>query len=61
MYNIAEGFDSQTNPEFVRFLVYAKKSCTEAKSEIYRALDQQYITDAESHNPEPRLPFVGQG
>jgi len=47
MHNIAEGFDSETNPEFVRFLRYAKRSCTEAQSELYVALDQQYITEAE--------------
>jgi four helix bundle protein len=47
MHNIAEGFDSETNPEFVRFLRYAKRSCTEVQSELYLALDQQYITNAE--------------
>ena len=47
MHNIAEGFDSETNPEFIRFLRYAKRSCTEVQSELYVALDQQYITDAE--------------
>ena len=47
MHNIAEGFDSETNPEFVRFLRYAKRSCTEVQSELYMALDQQFITDAE--------------
>jgi four helix bundle protein len=47
MHNIAEGFDSETNPEFVRFLRYAKRSCTEVQSELYVALDQQYITKAE--------------
>jgi len=50
MHNIAEGFDSETNPEFVRFLRYAKRSCTEVQSELYVALDQQYITDAEFQN-----------
>ena len=35
MHNIAEGFDSETNPEFVRFLRYAKWSCTEVQSELY--------------------------
>ena len=44
MHNIAEGFDSETNPEFIRFLRYAKRSCTEVQSELYVALDQQYIT-----------------
>ncbi|HEX2959640.1 MAG TPA: four helix bundle protein [Chitinispirillaceae bacterium] len=47
MHNIAEGFDSETNPEFIRFLRYAKRSCTEVQSELYVALDQQYITHAE--------------
>lgn len=47
MHNIAEGFDSETNPEFVRFLRYAKRSCTEVQSELYVALDQEYITDGE--------------
>ena len=47
MHNIAEGFDSETNPEFIRFLRYAKRSCTEVQSELYVALDQQYITAAE--------------
>ena len=47
MYNIAEGFDSETNAEFVRFLRYAKRSCTEVQSELYNALDQQYITKTE--------------
>ena len=50
MHNIAEGFDSETNPEFVRFLRYAKRSCTEVQSELYMALDQQYITKAEFQN-----------
>jgi four helix bundle protein len=47
MHNIAEGFDSETNPEFVRFLRYAKRSCTEVQSELYVALDQEYITNGE--------------
>ena len=47
MHNIAEGFDSETKPEFVRFLRYAKHSCTEVLSKLYVALDQQYITNAE--------------
>ncbi len=47
MHNIAEGFDQETNPEFVRFLRYAKRSCTEVQSELHVALDQQYITNTE--------------
>jgi four helix bundle protein len=44
MHNIAEGFDSETNPEFIRFLRYAKRSCTEVQSELYVALDEEYIS-----------------
>ncbi len=44
MHNIAEGFDSDTNTEFVRFLRYSRRSCSEVQSELYVALDQQYIT-----------------
>lgn len=47
MHNIAEGFDAETNPEFIRFLRYAKRSCTEVQSELCVALDQAYITDTE--------------
>ncbi len=47
MHNIAEGFDSETNPEFIRFLRYAKRSCPEVQSQLYVSLDQEYITDAE--------------
>jgi four helix bundle protein len=50
MHNIAEGFDSETNPDFVRFLRYAKRSCTEVQSELCVAWDQQYITEAEFQN-----------
>jgi len=45
MHNIAEGFDSGSDVEFVRFLRYAQRSCTEVQSELYVALDQKYISD----------------
>ena len=44
MHNIAEGFDSEKNTEFVRFLRYAKRSCSEVQSELYVALDEGYVT-----------------
>lgn len=44
MHNIAEGFDAGSNPEFVKFLRYSQRSCTEVKSQLYVALDQGYIT-----------------
>lgn len=42
MDNVAEGFDAGTNPEFIRFLRYAKRSCTELQSQLYRVLDRGY-------------------
>lgn len=47
MHNIAEGFDSETNTEFIRFLRYDKRSCTEVQSELYVALDENYISTDE--------------
>ncbi len=47
MHNIAEGFDSENNAEFLRFLRYAKRSCSEVQSELYVALDQNYISESE--------------
>lgn len=43
MANIAEGFDSGSRSEFARFLTYTQRSCSELQSEIYVALDQDYI------------------
>lgn len=41
--NIAEGFDAQSNSEFVRFLNYSRRSISEVKSQLYVALDENYI------------------
>ena len=35
MNNIAEGFDSDNNNEFIRFLVYSQRSCSEIMSMTY--------------------------
>ena len=43
MHNIAEGFDSGSNAEFIRFLRYSQRSCSEVKSQLYVALDLNYI------------------
>ena len=47
MHNIAEGFDAETNGEFIRFLRYAKRSCSEVQSELYVALDENYLSSDE--------------
>jgi len=45
--NIAEGFDAQSNVEFVRFLRYSRRSSSEVKDQLYAALDEGYITEKE--------------
>ena len=44
MNNICEGFDAKSNPEFIRFLTYSRRSCSETQNCLYVALDQKYIS-----------------
>jgi len=45
MDNIAEGFDGGSDAEFARFLRYSQRSCSEVKSQLYRALDRSHISE----------------
>ena len=47
MSNIAEGFERGGTLEFVQFLAIAKGSTGEVESQLYVALDQEYIGDGE--------------
>ncbi len=47
MNNIAEGFDSGSNREFVRFLQYPKGSCPELQSQLYRAMDRKHCDETQ--------------
>jgi len=44
MHNIAEGFDGGSNAEFVKFLRYSQRSCSEVQSQLYVSLDLAYIS-----------------
>ena len=47
MNNIAEGFERDSNKEFVRFLTYSKGSAGEVRSLLYVILDLGYISKDE--------------
>ena len=45
MSNIAEGFESRTDIQFINFLGMARASAGEVRAQLYVALDQRYIAD----------------
>jgi four helix bundle protein len=45
MSNIAEGFESRTDIQFINFLGMARASAGEVRAQLYIALDQTYISE----------------
>jgi len=50
MANISEGFERGRNQEFIQFLYVAKGSCGEVRSQLYVALDQEYVDQKVANN-----------
>lgn len=47
MANVAGGFDSGSDAEFIRLLGYARRSASEVHPHLYIALDRGYVTEEE--------------
>jgi len=58
MSNIAEGFESQSKLEFIKFLYYAKRSVAKVRSQLYEALDQNYIEEKEFNEVYNQVVYV---
>ncbi len=59
MDNIAEGFGRQGNIEFINFLTISHGSALEVKSQLYRALDRNYLSQTKFDELELLIDEIG--
>ncbi len=60
MFNLAEGFERSGPSEFHQFLVIAKASCGEVRSQLYVALDVGYLSEKEFQRLREMAEKLGQ-
>jgi len=53
--NIAEGFERQSNKEFIQFLFIAKGSCGELRTQLYLAKELKIITNEDFTDLFPQV------
>lgn len=59
MDNIAEGLGRQENIEFINFLTISHGSALEVKSQLYRALDRNYLSQTKFDELELLIDVIG--
>lgn len=59
MSNLAEGFERASRADFHRFIVTAKGSCAEVRSQLYIALDNGYLSEFEFQRIFKRIEELG--
>jgi four helix bundle protein len=57
--NIAEGSESQSNPNFIRYLASARGSAAEVRAQLYVAMDFGYISSADCASLVSQIESIG--
>ncbi|MFH1645668.1 MAG: four helix bundle protein [Candidatus Omnitrophota bacterium] len=60
MSNVSEGFHSNSNQQFIQYLVYTRRSSAEVQSQLYVALDRKYISEYDFKEVYKQSERVGQ-